>query len=125
MRSVCMIAAVLCFAVVTAASAPVDPDSPNGIAASESGSDGVIVWFLTTGGEVWCHSPGSGWEHESYMSPPVPANELALWWPRFCATADGRFFRYEAPAWVEVPAPAFFTVPTATESLGAVKRSYR
>jgi len=125
MRPVAVLA-LLALAVCPCAASVVNPQSPDGIAANEPGNDTWQVWLLSTAGEVWSYDANNGWEHEVYMTPPVPVADLACWWPCFCLTIDGRYFRLQDQTWLaEPPPPIFSPVPGADRSLGDMKGAYR
>jgi hypothetical protein len=121
--------AVVCAGVlalaVTSSAVPVDPDSPNGIAAFDF--QGGVINALCTNGEVWRFN-GGPWERWADFDPPVPVTEIEDWLLTGFRNTLGEYwwFNEGAGTWQPVPMPPpCGAVQAQPQSLGSVKEMFK
>lgn len=100
---------------------PVDPNSPDGIAAFYNAA------VLSTYGLVYNYDNGSDswlpWGEDDPL--PVSVSEIRDWWWHSFRTYDNRFFMFDGD-WVEVPFPPIEgPIQSESETLGSVKQMFR
>lgn len=107
---------------------PLDPGSPDGVAAKYSSGDQLNV--LCTNGEAWIWSSSTRqWEQpfDGALNPPVLLANIADWnLTSFHDTAGDYWFFNGADGWVVAPrTPPCGAVPGAQHSIGELKSLFR
>ncbi len=117
---------VLCTLPACVVAVPVDPDSPDGIAAN------LGLTVLCTDGTVWLSqtSPFTVWVEHSipgYLPLPVTVAEMRDWLDSVIVTISGDIYLFENDQWRLLPEiPCSSGVPAETDtSFGDLKSMYR
>ena len=122
---------LVCLVVTGSALAvPVDPNAPDGIAASLMG--GSFWYVLTTSGELWYKSCSveDPWRLDQKSLPPgVSVSEIAEWKYTWIVTHDGTVWAYSyvnQQGWaIMTPFPGGQPVSETPESIGDIKSMFR
>lgn len=130
MKSMLLLTTCLLF-VSTAAAVPVNPTSPDGVAAIYA--DGNTLFALDTNGQSWklVMANLTGWLPTSSSGLPngVTIGEVADWTVNYITLKDGARWQYnldpDLMRWVPVPPLPSAPIPAHSSSLGGVKSLFR
>ncbi len=117
--------ALLLIIACSALAVPVNPDSPNGVAATLIG--GQTIWVLCANGAEYVWS----WNDTEWTfigdNLPVPVDQIAEWSRYIIITVDGQMYGGDsASGWTQLPTvPCLDTVAQDTQDLGNLKARFR
>ncbi len=101
---------------------PVDPSSPDGVAAFNGQS------ALGTNGEYWACTDGN-WSRpfDGLIDPPFPLESIEDWrvTTLMLKSGDWMYFNFIQGEWLPIPPPPFAAIPRDEASVGSVKSLFR